>query len=132
MVHLPHFIGRRTSAKGSQFFHRRLTVIIYLIFHARSSTEVSTPARLADGTNAARHSFPKSPTNRCAVHRRCSGRLLRQALFFLSGRASARFRFLSAGSCFRSRSLIHKPHTASHPSPALTSPLQSETRTKIW
>src|SRR5258708_33569441 len=67
----PHFIGRRTSAKGSQFFHRRLTVIVYLIFHARSSTEVSTPAHLADGTNAARHSFPKSPTNRCAGHRRC-------------------------------------------------------------
>src|SRR6266851_5774992 len=90
MVHLPHFIGRRTSAKGSQFFHRRLIVIVYLIFHARSSTEVSTPARLADGTNAARHSFPKSPTNRCAVHRRCSGRLPRRALW-----SAAACRFLA-------------------------------------
>jgi hypothetical protein len=51
----------------------------------------------------------------------------RQAAAFLrSGRASARFRFLSAGSCFRSRSLIHRPHTASHPSPALTSPLPAK------
>ena len=35
-----------TSPKANRFFHRRLTVIVYPIFRVRSSTEVSTPARL--------------------------------------------------------------------------------------